>query len=117
MFKGINVPKPKRYWLQAIKMLEEAKEQTESITACHRFGWLLLLLGLKKKKKAESLHDSRILILIERCYTPNTFPTVFQRIQRQLSPFYSKQFPAIKVYHFSSYFSYCSTAQNACKSY
>lgn len=50
MFKGINGYKPKHYWLQPIKMLEEAKEHTETITACNQFGWLVLLLGLKKRK-------------------------------------------------------------------
>lgn len=43
--------KPKHYWLQPIKTLEEAKEHTETITARNQFGWLLLLLGFKKKKK------------------------------------------------------------------
>jgi len=62
MFKGINVYKPKHYSLQPIQMLEEAKEHTETAAARTQLGWLLSLLGLKKKKKAESLHDSRILI-------------------------------------------------------
>lgn len=78
MFKGINVYKPKYNRLQPIEMLEEAEEHAETLTACNSFGWLLLLRGLREKKKAESLHDSRIWT--ECCYTPNAFQTLYKKI-------------------------------------
>lgn len=54
MFKGINVDKPKYDRLQPIEMLEEAEEHTETLTACNSFGWLLLLRGLRKKKRQKA---------------------------------------------------------------